>query len=118
APATTAAPPAASLNPSPAASASPNPTGLPPAYSEAWHHRHLYAPRSMSPDNRDSTMPAYKFLYEKHPISSERSADALQLEGRDAPPPGWDVVPTHETICIVALFMSLATMTTHQLSYL
>ena len=107
APATSAAPPAAALNPSPAASASPNPTGLPPAYSEAWHHRHLYAPRSMSPDNRDSTMPAYKFLYEKHPISGERSADALQLEGRDAPPPGWEIVPTYEAKCLVAYLMSL-----------
>jgi len=99
--------PAAAANPSPAASASPNPTGLPPAYSEAWHHRHLYSPRSMSPDNRDSTMPAYKFLYEKHPISGERSADALQLEGRDAPPPGWEVVPTYEAKCLVAYLMSL-----------
>src|SRR5437762_888482 len=91
----------------PAASPSPNPTGLPPAYSEAWHHRHLYSPRSMSPDNRDSNMPAYKFLYEKHPISGERSADALQLEGRDAPPPGWEVVPTYEAKCLVAYLMSL-----------
>jgi cytochrome c oxidase cbb3-type subunit 2 len=101
------APPAAAANPSPAASASPNPTGLPPAYSEAWHHRHLYAPRSMSPDNRDSTMPAYKFLYEKHPISGERSADALQLQDADAPPPGWEVVPTYEAKCLVAYLMSL-----------
>jgi len=107
APANSPAPPAAAANPSPAASASPNPTGLPPAYSEAWHHRHLYSPRSMSPDNRDSTMPAYKFLYEKHPISGERSADALQLEGRDAPPPGWEVVPTYEAKCLVAYLMSL-----------
>jgi cbb3-type cytochrome oxidase cytochrome c subunit len=101
------APPAAAANPSPAASASPNPNGLPPAYSEAWHHRHLYSPRSMSADNRDSTMPAYRFLYEKHPISGERSADALQLEGSDAPPPGWEVVPTYEAKCLVAYLMSL-----------
>ena len=115
APATSSAPPvgsppapaAAAANPSPVASASPNPMGLPPAYSEAWHHRHLYSPRSMSPDNRDSTMPAYKFLYEKHPISGERSADALQLQGRDAPPPGWEVVPTYEAKCLVAYLMSL-----------
>ena len=113
APATSSVPPAGSppappaANPSPAASASPNPTGLPPAYSEAWHHRHLYSPRSMSADNRDSTMPAYKFLYEKHPISGERSADALQLDGRDAPPPGWEIVPTYEAKCLVAYLMSL-----------
>jgi|ERR1700731_411273 len=100
-------PPGAAANPSPAASASPNPTGIPPAYSAAWHHRHLYSPRSMSLDNRDSTMPAYKFLYEKHPISGERSADALQLEGRDAPPAGWEIVPTYEAKCLVAYLMSL-----------
>ena len=97
APATSPAPPAAAANP----------TGLPPAYSEAWHHRHLYSPRSMSADNRDSTMPAYKFLYEKHPISGQRSADALQLEGRDAPPSGWEIVPTYEAKCLVAYLMSL-----------
>src|SRR5260370_27332198 len=107
APATSPAAAAAAVNPSPAASASPNPTGLPPAYSEAWHHRHLYSPRSMSPDNRASTMPAYKFLYEKHPISGERSADAVQLEGRDAPPSGWEIVPTYEAKCLVAYLMSL-----------
>jgi cbb3-type cytochrome oxidase cytochrome c subunit len=101
------APPAAAANPSPAASASPNPNGIPPAYSAAWHHRHLYVPRSMSADNRDSTMPAYRFLYEKHPISGERSADALQLEGPNAPPPGWEVVPTYEAKCLVAYLMSL-----------
>jgi len=36
----------------------------PAAYSAAWHHQHLYAPRSL---NLDSDMPAYKFLYEKTP---------------------------------------------------
>jgi len=110
-PASGNAPPApaqpAAANPSPAASASPNPNGLPPAYSAAWHHRHLYSPRSMSPDNRDSTMPAYKFLYEKQPISGERSADALPLTGAEAPPPGWEVVPTYDAKCLVAYLMSL-----------
>ena len=99
--------PAPAANPSPSPSATPNPNGMPPIYSAAWHYRHLYSPRSMSPDNVDSTMPAYKFLYEKHPISGERSADALQLEGRDAPPPGWEIVPTYEAKCLVAYLMSL-----------
>ena len=98
---------AAAANPSPSPSASPNPNGIPPLYSAAWHHRHLYSPRSMNPDNEDSTMPAYKFLYEKHPISGERSANALELTGRDAPPPGWEVVPTYEAECLVAYLMSL-----------
>jgi cbb3-type cytochrome oxidase cytochrome c subunit len=60
-PGTSGSPAAPATSPAPPAAAA-NPTGLPPAYSEAWHHRHLYSPRSMSPDNRDSTMPAYKFL--------------------------------------------------------
>src|SRR5205085_8460539 len=100
-------PSAAATNPSPAVSASPNPNGIPPAYSAAWHHRHLYSPRSMSPDNGDSTMPAYGFLYEKHPISGERSADALELSGREAPPPGWEIVPSYDAKCLVAYLMSL-----------
>jgi cytochrome c oxidase cbb3-type subunit II len=91
---------------SPAASASPNPTGEPALYSEAWHHRHLYAPRSMTPDTRDSNMPAYQFLYEKRRINGERSADAVQLTGPDAPPSGWEVVPTYDAKCLVAYLMA------------
>jgi cytochrome c oxidase cbb3-type subunit 2 len=97
--------PAPAANPSP--SASPNPNGVPPIYSEAWHHRHLYSPRSVNPDNRDSTMPAYRFLYEKHQVAGERSADALQLSGADAPPPGWEIVPSYDAKCLVAYLMSL-----------
>ena len=97
--------PAASAAPSP--SATPNPNGMPAMYSEAWHHRHLYAPRSISPDNIDSVMPAYRFLYEKRPISGERSSDALQLTGADAPPAGWEIVPTYDAKCLVAYLMSL-----------
>jgi cbb3-type cytochrome oxidase cytochrome c subunit len=97
-------PAAANMSPSP--SGTPNPNGIPPAYSEAWHHRHLYSPRSMSRDNLDSTMPAYRFLYEKRRISGERSADALELTGADAPPAGWEVVPTYEAKCLVAYLMA------------
>ena len=61
----------------------------------------------MSPDNLDSTMPAYKFLYEKHQISGEPSADALQLTGPDAPPPGWEIVPSYDAKCLVTYLMSL-----------
>ena len=93
-------------NASPAASASPNPNGEPPMYSEAWHHKHLYAPRSMNPDTRDSNMPAYQFLYEKRRITGERAADALQLTGDDAPPNGWEVVPTYDAKCLVAYLMA------------
>jgi cbb3-type cytochrome oxidase cytochrome c subunit len=78
--------------------------GLPPMYSAAWHHVHLYAPRSI---NRDSNMPAYRFLYEKRRIAGERSAEALQLSGPDAPPEGWEVVPTYDAKCVVAYLMGL-----------
>jgi cytochrome c oxidase cbb3-type subunit 2 len=101
-----AQPPAANPNASPAGSPSPNPNGEPQLYSEAWHHRHLYSPRSMSPDTRDSTMPAYHFLYEKRRITGERSADALQLTGPDAPPAGWEIVPTYDAKCLVAYLMA------------
>ncbi len=78
--------------------------GLPPMYSAAWHHVHLYAPRSINPD---SNMPAYRFLYEKRRITGERSAEALELSGSDAPPEGWEVVPTYDAKCVVAYLMGL-----------
>ena len=78
--------------------------GLPPMYSAAWQHVHLYAPRSINPD---SNMPAYRFLYEKRRIAGERSAEALQLSSSDAPPAGWEVVPTYDAKCVVAYLMGL-----------
>ena len=102
APATSPAP--ATAAPSPSATANPN--GIPPAYSEAWHHRHLYSPQSMAPENRDSIMPAYRFLYDKRRVTGERSSDALQLSGHDAPPAGWEVVPTYDAKCLVAYLMA------------
>ena len=110
-PSNNAAPPTASPGqgaspapvPSPAATLT-SANGEPLPYSVAWHHKHLYAPRSL---NSDSNMPAYRFLYEKRRISGERSADALPLTGRDAPAEGWEVVPTYEAQCLVAYLMSL-----------
>ena len=109
--------PSAGANPTPAeqtASAAPNPAGSPPGaesetaepspYSAAWHHRHLYSPRSIS---IDSNMPAYRFLYEKRRIAGEHSADALELTGSDAPPAGWEIVPSYDAECLVAYLMSL-----------
>ncbi len=108
-----AAKPAASLAP---AGASPPPSVAtapvatpadktkPDDYSAAWHHRHLYSPRSIS---IDSNMPAYRFLYEKRRIAGERSADALKLTGSDAPPAGWEIIPTYDANCLVAYLMSL-----------
>jgi cbb3-type cytochrome oxidase cytochrome c subunit len=78
--------------------------GLPPMYSAAWHHVHLYAPRSI---NLDSNMPSYRFLYEKRRIAGERAIDALQLSGSDAPPEGWEIVPSYDAKCLVAYLMGL-----------
>jgi cbb3-type cytochrome oxidase cytochrome c subunit len=78
--------------------------GEPPMYSAAWHHVHLYSPRSI---NVDSNMPSYRFLYEKRRVRDQRSADALKLTGRDAPPEGWEIVPTYDAKCLVAYMMAL-----------
>jgi cbb3-type cytochrome oxidase cytochrome c subunit len=99
-----ATPATATANASRAASPLPSVTGEPMPYSAAWHHRHLYSPRSI---NDDSNMPAYRFLYEKRLIGDEPSADALQLTGSDAPPAGWEIVPTYDAKCLVAYLMSL-----------
>ncbi len=79
-------------------------TGEPPMYSAAWHHVHLYSPRSI---NVDSDMPSYRFLYQTRRISDAPSAEALHLTGSDAPPEGWEVVPTFDAKCLVAYLMSL-----------
>jgi len=73
-------------------------------YSAAWHHVHLFSPRSI---NIDSDMPSYRFLYEARRISDAPSAEALKLTGSDAPPDGWEVVPTFDAKCLVAYLMSL-----------
>jgi cbb3-type cytochrome oxidase cytochrome c subunit len=95
---------AASVSPAPSSLGSEPKGGGMPAYSVAWHHQHLYSPRSLT---IDSNMPAYRFLYEKRRIEGEPSADALKLTGRDAPPEGWEIVSTYDAKCLVAYLMSL-----------
>ena len=99
-PASAASPPQTAAAPLPTAS----PSDSPAAYSAAWHHQHLYAPRSL---NLDSDMPAYKFLYEKRRVGGEQSADAIKLRGEGAPGEGWEIVPTYDAKCLVAYLMSL-----------
>lgn len=108
-PSTQAGSPVPAGSPSSAASAVGAPwpvqtAGEPPMYSAAWQHVHLYSPRSI---NIDSNMPSYRFLYEKRRISYARSADALQLTGSDAPPEGWEIVPSLDAKCLVAYLMAL-----------
>ena len=106
--------PKASASPAPATSpaaastaqAPASPSGVPPLYSAAWHHLHLYSPRSVV-EGSSSNMPAFKFLYQKRRISGERSADALKLTGADDPGEDWEVVPSYDAKCLVAYLMSL-----------
>ena len=104
-PVSPAAPVAASGSPAAASVPWPEVTaGEPPMYSAAWHHVHLYSPRSI---NVDSVMPSYRFLYQTRLISDAPSAEALHLTGSDAPREGWEIVPTFDARCLVAYLMAL-----------
>lgn len=103
-PAAPAASPSPAANAATAAATTSAPNDTPAAYTAAWHHRHLYSPRSLV---LDSNMPAYRFLYEKRRIGGERAADALKLGEADAIPEGWELVPTYDAKCLVAYLMSL-----------
>ena len=105
-PGSTSAPAAANATPGGTTSVSSGTpvSGEPPIYSVAWHHRHLYSPRSI---NIDSNMPSYRFLYQTRQISDAPSVDALHFTGSDAPPEGWEIVPTYDAKCLVAYLMSL-----------
>lgn len=79
--------------------------GKPIPYTAAWHHRHLYNPRSIA---ENSNMPAYRFLYEKRRISGKASPDALNFAGdREEPEMDWEIVPSYDAKCLVAYLMSL-----------
>ncbi len=80
--------------------------GSPLPYTAAWHHRHLYDPRSVV---QDSNMPPFRFLYTKRRIGGQAAADAVNFIGddRDKPAAGWEIVPTYDAQCLVAYLMSL-----------
>lgn len=69
-----------------------------------WHLRHLYAPRL---HEKGSTMPPYRFLFEKRKIQRSSSPEALVLPPELAPEPGCEVVPTHEAKALAAYLISL-----------
>ncbi len=80
--------------------------GKPLPYTAAWHHRHLYNPRSIA---QDSNMPAYRFLYERRRIGGVVSPDALNFAGDndEDPKSDWEIVPSYDAKCLVAYLMSL-----------
>lgn len=71
-----------------------------------WHLRHLYEP---AVEVKGSTMPAYHFLFEQRKIERMRSPEALQITGKGAPRPGYEIVPRPEAAALVAYLLSLRT---------
>ena len=69
-----------------------------------WFYRVLYNPRATTPE---SVMPAYRWLFKTQEIQGQPSADAVKLEGKDAPSPGHEVVPTEEGKALVDYLLSL-----------
>ena len=69
-----------------------------------WHLLHLYAPRSQV---KDSSMPPYRFLFEKRRIERERSPEALVLPPELALEPGYEIVPKPVATALVTYLLSL-----------
>jgi cbb3-type cytochrome oxidase cytochrome c subunit len=69
-----------------------------------WQLLHLYAPQAVV---HKSTMPPYRFLFEKRKTGKVPSPDALKLTGELAPPAGYEIVPTDEARALAAYLVSL-----------
>ena len=69
-----------------------------------WHLAHLYAPQTMV---KGSSMPPYRFLFERRPLKDAPSPDALTLSAEAAPPAGYEVVPTEAAKALAAYLVSL-----------
>ncbi len=69
-----------------------------------WHLRHFYAPRL---EVKGSTMPPYRFLFEKRKIERMRSPEALALPPELAPPAGYEIVPKTEALALADYMVSL-----------
>ncbi len=69
-----------------------------------WHLKHLYAPATVVDK---SSMPPYRFLFEKRRVRQAPSPDALVLAGNLSPEPGFEIVPTDDAKALVAYLLSL-----------
>jgi len=69
-----------------------------------WQLQHLYAPRSLV---KNSTMPAFRFLFAVQKIGAQPAPDALVLPKEFAPADGYEVVPTAEAKQLVAYLLTL-----------
>jgi cytochrome c oxidase cbb3-type subunit II len=65
---------------------------------------HLYAPQSVA---KNSTMPAFRYLFEVRKIGSAPSPNAVTLPKEFAPAAGCEVVPKTEAKELVAYLLSL-----------
>jgi cytochrome c oxidase cbb3-type subunit II len=65
---------------------------------------HLYNPRSLTPG---SIMPSYRYLFKMQKIGFSRSPDALDLQGDDRPPEGYEVVPTRRAKALDEYLLNL-----------
>lgn len=72
--------------------------------SAAKLYAYLYDPYILNPH---SSMPEYRFLFETRKIAGQPSQDALVLTGDDAPPAGYEIVPTSQARALVAYLLSL-----------
>ena len=69
-----------------------------------WHLAHLYAPRL---EAKASTMPPYRFLFEKRKIGRRPSPEALALPSELAPGAGYEIVPKPAAKALAAYLISL-----------
>jgi cytochrome c oxidase cbb3-type subunit 2 len=67
-------------------------------------YSYLYDPYVL---NDHSAMPEYRFLFVTQKISGQPSQDALVLPAADAPPAGYEIVPTAQAKSLVAYLLSL-----------
>jgi cytochrome c oxidase cbb3-type subunit 2 len=67
-------------------------------------YSYLYDPYVL---NGHSSMPEYRFLFVTQKISGQPSQDALVLPDADAPPAGYEIVPTAQAKSLVAYLLSL-----------
>jgi hypothetical protein len=66
--------------------------------------QHLYAPKSVA---KNSSMPAFRYLFEVRKVGDAPSPDAVTLPPEFAPAAGYEVVPKTEAKELVAYLLSL-----------
>jgi len=69
-----------------------------------WHFIHLYHPSAVC---QGSLMPCFSHLFLTRKIQGQRSDEALDLTGEDAPKDGYEVIPTSDAKNLVAYLLAL-----------